>query len=140
MTKEQINRAIAESLGWSGIEDRSAGLMMMKGFSVCGYPSTGAVIGQKQPFPNYHSSLDACVEFERTMTSHATQDEYVSLLAADLYQNCDGIPTRQDEAWVCCVSTPSQRCEAYLRTIGKWVESEIPLRSQPSAPIFPPLS
>ncbi len=121
MTKEQINRAIAESLGWREFRvsepweftDPPEEPRVDCGFNLQGRP---------MPIPDWCSSLDACVEFEKTITDHASQDEYVSLLASDLYQNCDGIPTRQDEAWVCCVSTAPQRCEAYLRTIGKWVD------------------
>jgi hypothetical protein len=63
--------------------------------------------------PDYHSSLDACVEFEETLSDEQFEQFYgpwIGKLAK---------ATRRRHIMT---ATAPQRCEAYLRTIGKWVD------------------
>lgn len=59
MTEQDQKIEIAELCGWSQIEDRSESLMMSAGFSVFGYPPQGAVIGRKEPLPDFLYDLNA---------------------------------------------------------------------------------
>lgn len=68
------------------------------------------------------SDLNAMHEAEKVLTT-LQQQGYI----ANLIQVCDpkddiDEPTR----WLVCHATAAQRAEAFLRTIGKWVESEKP--------------
>lgn len=97
MTPEEINIAIAESLGvmkWS------------------------YALPKKVPhcdMLDYHSSLDACAEFEATMDKQE-QSDYICALGG-LCQE----PDLDDWAGVCFATAP-QRCEAYLKLKGLWKE------------------
>lgn len=103
MTDEQINIAIAESLGWES----------------CGMASSGKLMGYKteewEQLPNYTADLNACHEFEKTvMLNSHTRLNYLSWLG---WEN-DYAST----VFACVHATARQRCEAYLRTLGKWIE------------------
>ena len=106
MTPEEINIAIAKSLGWHGniknIDD-----------VVFGRPSN--TTDRYIPIPDYHSSLDACAEFEATMDKQE-QSDYICALGG-LCQE----PDLDDWAGVCFATAP-QRCEAYLKLKGLWKE------------------
>lgn len=97
MTPEEINIAIADSLGvmkWS------------------------YALPKKVPhcdMLDYHSSLDACAEFEATMDKQE-QSDYICALGG-LCQE----PDLDDWAGVCFATAP-QRCEAYLKLKGLWKE------------------
>ena len=106
MTDEQINIAIAESLGWES----------------CGMASTGKLMGYKteewEQLPNYTADLNACVEFVKTLSDDQRR-EYILRL-------CLGDDWRSGEINVhSCIyaesAPPRDRCETYLRTIRKEV-------------------
>ena len=106
MTDEQINIAIAESLGWTEISDwKAAGINGL-------HPS-----GQwTEVIPNYTSDLNACHEFEINSGMHIYPDReryYPQLIVVIKSQSCD---------YPIWMATARQRCEACLRTIGKWIE------------------
>lgn len=74
-----------------------------------------------QDIPNYHGSLDACATFEATLNpsiehemdgSGHVWNEYVNML--------DEICARTGDT--CVAATAAQRCEAFLRVKGKWIE------------------
>jgi len=116
MTEEQINIAIAESLGYKPEQDESGhwGLthptrsFTKKGWWCRDYAFSDA--------PNYYYSLDACAEFEAKLTKDQ-QYEYIELIAHSKSDQLSG------RIWRICSATATQRCEAYLRTIGAWKES-----------------
>ena len=115
MTNEEMDRAIAEAVGWSAIEDRSVGLMMADGFSVWGYPPKGAVIGKKAPIPRFSTDLNAMHEAEHSLKyESSTWDAYCE----NLTSVCSGgHPFRENNI---VAASARQRAEAFLRTIGKY--------------------
>ena len=92
MKNEEINIAIAESLGWKTIEGIWVGPKNWKGEEV----------------PKYAESLDACAEFERTLELRDLADYSYKLM---------DITNTTYEA---ITATARQRCEAYLRVKGNW--------------------
>jgi hypothetical protein len=73
--------------------------------------------------PNYYGSIDACAEFEKTLNGWTEKDAYGAALwqaigpdhgKTEVYDFDDTL------VWQCATATAPQRCEAYLRTIGKW--------------------
>lgn len=107
MTDEQINIAIAESLGWKQCQHCAT-----HGLKAWRYPTDD---GCTDTLPNYTADLNACHELEKTvMLNSHTRLNYLSWLG---WEN-DYAST----VFACVHSTASQRCEAYLRAIGKWIE------------------
>jgi len=117
MTPEQQNIAIAEHLGdWKdcrvingqhGDCDRIVGIPAI----------IDGTWGEEEEdvFPRYHSDLNACAEFEATLSqsnvakyNHALQSICLDAPMSD---------TASDYGWH---ATAPQRCEAFLRAIGKW--------------------
>lgn len=101
MTPEQINKAIAEHLGWFLHEDKFGGptywAIKKDGF-INIYPSGN---------PNYYGDLNAMHEAEETLTE---VDQWI------LYQ-CH---LAEGQTKFIVHATAAQRAEAFLRTIGKW--------------------
>jgi len=150
MTSEAQNIAIAESLGWTKptgwgdawpsrtdcrfTDNRCATFGVPTGKAYEHY-ERGPIQDNLRPIPNYHSSLDACAEFEEKLTEDDQQRNY----AWYLVQICD--PHEQFRLWkspdelsiwemglcdcfTCASAKPNQRCEAYLRTLKLWKESK----------------
>lgn len=103
MTDEQINIAIAESLGWTEISDwKAAGINGL-------HPS-----GQwTEVIPNYTADLNAMHEAEKVLTE---------IQCAFYRQNLREITTEMPASIYVWHATARQRAGAYLRTIGKWIE------------------
>lgn len=93
MTDEQMNIKIAELCGWQ----TSA-------------PSWD--VG-KHDCPNYTADLNACHEFEKTLTPEQESAYWEHLLQAHEYI----------QPWAGC-ATARQRCEAFLRVHNQWEETE----------------
>lgn len=113
MTPQSINIAIQESLGWD-MDPAETHEWGSRG-QWCVWPHGGRIIMPKTMVPNYHSSLDACAEFEATMDKQE-QSDYICALGG-LCQE----PDLDDWAGVCFATAP-QRCEAYLKLKGLWKE------------------
>jgi hypothetical protein len=111
MTDEQINIAIAEACGWSG-------------FSSAGY--AGSIQYGRKPLsshaswelPNYCNDLNAIHEAEMS-------------LPVEEFNGQEWDQSRSEYRWrlrlIClhpCHATARERAEAFLRTIGKWEDSE----------------
>ena len=92
MTDEQINIAIAESLGWKLLANN-------RWTKPCGIYAD---------LPNYTADLNACHEFEKSLNTDDAHMYYWRL--------------KQEIGWEYASATASQRCENYLKTIGKWIE------------------
>lgn len=110
MTDEQINIAIAESLGWKYETRRMMGYGGMSSATAYYWTKNGS-IGE---IPNYTADLNACHEFEKKL-SLKDRNVYTSWLYESSLNL--GLAT-----WESAHATARQRCEAYLRTIGKWIE------------------
>ena len=103
MTPEAQNIAIAESLGYK------------RWCQDCAFSDA----------PNYHSSLDACAEFEAKLKENGARwVTYCNTLAL----LCGGLHTDDGGSFVSHMTAidapPNQRCEAYLRTLNLWKESK----------------
>lgn len=109
MTDEQINIAIAESLGWES----------------CGMASTGKLMGYKteewEQVPDYTADLNVCHEFEKTL------DDDLDLDYSENLESVTGTRWGANNSYDMSKyrsATARQRCEAYLRTIEKWKEAK----------------
>jgi hypothetical protein len=105
MTQQEINTAIAESIGWHNIQcnpinpSQLAGTKLNQPVSDLGNPLLG--------IPNYECSLDAIVPVVRAMDIHS-QDEF----AKELYKATPDT--------LAILATPAQWCEAYLKSRNLW--------------------
>jgi len=114
MNDEEINRVIAEQLGWTDIrvsalwEDHQV---------LCGLNPRG----NTRAVPNYCRDLNAMHEAEKVLLADAdTGYEYDMELNGVCECWEDGIMNYM-KLWH---STARQRAEAFLRTVGKWKENE----------------
>lgn len=115
MTPEAQRIAIAEACGWTKISND--------------FPDFGAegVMGLRPNFihdenreglPDYPADLNAMHEAEKVLTASQTYD-YISCLVDDTRA---GWTDAFEEVFIVAHATAAQRAEAFLRTIGKWVE------------------
>jgi hypothetical protein len=100
MTDEQINAAIAEACG------------LKKPCRKVKLNDKGFFVTQHAKLPNYCTDLNAMHEAESVLTEHQNESIYPRNLGA--WRN----PTKPIYA------TARQRAEAFLRTLGKWEETE----------------
>jgi hypothetical protein len=129
MTSEEINRAVAESVGfnWWAVEKggwyyRQGGAGYTNRIEEAGrYTEADArkelVRGEPMgvhaiPPPDYCNDLNAMHEVEKTLTDeqHRLFRSYLGEAVGDVAYFCRKIIS----------ATARQRAEAYLRTIGKW--------------------
>jgi len=106
MTDQQINAVIAEACGWR----KEDGVYMWTANNIdCTCPDLW----------DWCNDLNAMHEAERVLTKD--RNSYLTTLAGlvetDHLRGLDA-----DWPWVC--ATARQRAEAFLRTLGKWEESE----------------
>jgi hypothetical protein len=93
MTDEQINIAIAESLGWKLLANN-------RWTRPCGFYAD---------LPNYTADLNAMHEAEKVLTAEQRRS----------YVNCIfNLPVSECESNT--FATAAQRAKAFLRAIGKW--------------------
>jgi len=106
MTDQQINIAIAKSLGWRNLmaTTPARGTMTPR---ICGHNQNDVILF----IPNYTADLNACHEFEKKL-SLKDRNVYTSWLYESSLNL--GLAT-----WESAHATARQRCEAYLRTIGE---------------------
>jgi hypothetical protein len=103
VTDEQINAIIATSLGFIEEEPWLNGKIC---WSHIDHPNVGF-----ESIPDFSNDLNACHEFEK-MLDGMNQISYL----AKLHEN------NHYCSWGGTCATARQRCEAYLRTLGKWIE------------------
>jgi hypothetical protein len=115
MTNEQINIKIAELCGW---KPRT---VLYPGRFEQGWKKGR---GFRKKFPNYAADLNACHEFEKTLTPEQ-QFDYVYELndnALGLVPLSSPASYREGVLWLFLHTTARQRCEAFLRVHGQWEE------------------
>lgn len=101
MSDDEINAAIAESLGWS-----------LVGTSIRAGRPPGADYVGSEFIPNYCNDLNAMHEAEKSLN----QDNlYIMAL------HIEGLCGRGEFYFR---ATARQRAEAYLKTLGKWKEAQ----------------
>ena len=114
MTPERIRIKVAEAMGWKHPE---YGYMQNAWRESNGSWHFGS---------NVLDDLNACAEFEGTLTTEERHD-YVRTLCS-IMCGWHSMP-----GFVTTFATALQRCEAYLRVKGLWEESPIPDK-QPLSP------
>ena len=97
MTDEQMRIAIAEACGWEVISNTLCNVKPDKN----GDPEIEPIA----PLPDYPEDLNACAEFEKTLTDK------------ELWQ-IDAILFNLPDCRAPFVATARQRCLAYLKTKG----------------------
>lgn len=107
-TDDEINKAVAEALGWTDC-GRASGILQRPDGSH-DYP------------PNFCNDLNACAEMEATL-SYCQQMNFVDALLAIInhepnYDIDDDFCS--DDGWSLAAATARQRTEAFLRTKGLW--------------------
>lgn len=115
MTTEQINVAIAESMGWVKLDKRVPSVVPNGGY----YEYQNGDVFRHQ-LPNYCSDLNACADFERTLTPDESADYYCTHLPDVVGADTDDWMHKQLPKLAS--ATALQRCEAYLRVKELWVE------------------
>ena len=99
MTPDEINAAIAESVGWRIDDELEDGALMGT------HPSTGWDM-----VPDFHGSLDAIVPVVRAMDDDSRSQVVCWLFRLSV----------QGPLFSSHFATPSQWCEAYLKAKGLW--------------------
>ena len=107
MTDQEINKAIAEALGWTGLREsrfeRNGGHRI--GYIGAPPPSTPRPCGVS--VPDFVNDLNAMHEAEKVaLRERAAQIRYL-----------DHLPIHE---WDQVHATARQRAEAFLKTFGKW--------------------
>lgn len=130
MTDEQINIAIAESLGWKVRWQNQGGAPTLENkpaghcWAVWTNPNGWGLDSNYDPIfpPNYTSDLNACHELEK-MLDDKQLARYAQQIIGSARRKMN-IPDHESHYPVPFIisATARQRCEAYLRTLGKWIE------------------
>jgi len=118
MTNLEINSRIATLCGWILMPPRGI-------FKILYQSPTGRI--EPEP-PQYTDSLDACCEFENSMTSEEYSKYRVHLFTAsagansDVFESMKGVsvPMHFSRGRAFHNATPLQRCEAFLRLKNQW--------------------
>ena len=121
MTPEQQRIAIAEACGYTDID-----ICEVKGID--GNVSFREPVGKFhkptncQPWlPNYPQDLNACHEMEKVLTTEGQRMKYYAELV-HVVRSDEGISPHEPhyQPKFTTHATAAQRCEAFLRTLGKW--------------------
>ena len=113
MNAEQKRIAIAEACGWTNVRETAFGLLG------CHPKADLSVLSDEylcaRPLPDHLHDLNACREFEEVLNSPKyMQFHAFNNYAAMLCEMCK-------HEYNAIAATAPQRCEAFLKTIGKWV-------------------
>lgn len=112
MTPSEINRAIAESVGWEFIPCHDDGFGRAVGET---WLDPDGDIGLVPP--DYHGDLNAIHEVETMLLAGPQTDTLGVNYWNTLWHVCDDSYKKLSTIGN---ATAPQRCEAYLKTIGKW--------------------
>ncbi len=107
MTNKEINVAIAEHLGWQRYADAADG-------GECWHKTHE---GYRKNPPNYAGDLNACAQFEESLVRTDKRTLYLDHLYAIV---CGDRAQKWEREWFTVAAKAHQRCEAFLRAIGKW--------------------
>ena len=122
MNNEEINRAIAEHLGWKWF-DHPDTRERTKTFTLSDKwvlnPAGELVFPHS--VPNYCGDLNAMREAEQaTWTRDEGLEAFAENLAVAVFGECPDALLRYSDAARLVHATSRQRAEAFLRTVGKW--------------------
>lgn len=124
--KEKLRIAVAEEVGYERLLGDPWKMMgqlawMPKGWSVDTFIRNGEPALYVDALPNYPDSLDACAEFEASLSQEEEQIEYATFLSWNvLNSEHEGWWDRDCvETFKISTATPTQRCIAFLKTRNK---------------------
>jgi hypothetical protein len=112
MTTDDINQAIAESVGWVIPDNCINCVMRPDGKKIFFNP-----LSEENPLPKYTEDLNAMHEVEKTLDVDVNINGSPRYVYAGHIYNIVGRDCQPFRA------TARQRAEAYLRTVGKWREA-----------------
>lgn len=119
INNEEINIAIAESLGWKNCKVLPK---PQKYWDVSNVPEMVRIgsppVAGSCTFPDYCNNLNAVREAEERLDDKQRRDFAFRLLLA----LCDGSAADLSEYFDLLHASARQRAEAYLKTLGKWQE------------------
>lgn len=117
MRNDEINRAVAEALGWTAIE-------LSDVWELTDPPEPPRVLcglrpdGKLRAVPDYAEDLNAIVVAEKAAFASSTQ--WVDF-AFNLLNVLQAAEMSVSDGMTCVLqATAHQRAEAFLRTMGKW--------------------
>jgi hypothetical protein len=122
MTNEEINRAVAESVGWRFVSVGCDGLTDVAWLPPGALESITAFDACGSHPPDYCNDVNAMHEVVCKLPDGEPWDCFLRELQI-VTQTWDHIDAEGDEVawfWELATATARQRAEAYLRTIGKW--------------------
>ena len=107
MTDKQINAAIAEACGWTQVNAEH-----------CSGRAPNVEYVGSEFIPNYCNDLNAMHEVEMVLTKEQIREyqTYMYDMACEIDNTCG--------RWMPYSATARYRAEAFLRTIGKWEETQ----------------
>lgn len=76
MQPEDINRTIADQIGWTSIEENPGSMLGVKEY--VGYQPKTPVIGRKIPIPDFMRDLNACEEMQNNLQGGSYDKEWVA--------------------------------------------------------------
>ena len=115
MTDEEINREVAESVGWTGVHmcEYDAGPSIQ-----CGYPPNFAYAAM---VPDYCNSYDAIMPLVKGLDG-TLKMRFIHVLGLDVLKICplagDVWMAHEYDCHQMLTATPRQLCEAYLAVGG----------------------
>lgn len=120
MNEEEQRIAIAEHCGWTECQ-KVEGLNLVKGIPPVGHDATRTGLdGGFYEIPNYPFNLNAMHQVEKTLPK-----EKYELYFGNLVPRMIDWMDPKERAWPkVCFAPAEQRAEAFLKTIGKWKETE----------------
>jgi hypothetical protein len=118
MTKEQINISIAEACGWKDIVRTVDHRRELVGNNTnkMRIMHRGEYLDNCSRVPDYFNDLNAMHEAEMVLKDRGLQVDYWDTLSEMM----------DDHDHEAISATAAQRCEAFLKTIGKWKEPSEP--------------
>lgn len=117
MHKDIINQIIAEACGWIPKKSWKLEGRIKKDFHWEHSVTKERIFN----IPNYYEDLNAIHEAEKILTTEQ-RDEFVDELVQIIAELKPTLPI--DGYYEAVFIDAPQRCEALLRTIGKWVETK----------------
>jgi hypothetical protein len=121
MSDDQIRIAVATALGVVKIVQSELD-------SRCFYGSKPVPgrdgVAEAVDVPDYPNDLNAVHAAEETLTDAACQHYIDLLVEVTMANQMPGLPDGQHNYWLVYHATARQRAEAFLRTLGKWVEGK----------------
>jgi hypothetical protein len=121
MTDKEINRAVAESVGWRLISVGCDGLTDVAWLPPGALESITAFDACGSHPPDYSNDLNAMHEVVSKLLDGEPRDCFLRELQI-VTQTWEKVDNDEDDDWLwhSVNATARQRAEAYLRTIGKW--------------------